>query len=431
MLLASVAFYSVAGLLDMGLVLATVVANYLLSFWVIKDRRGLWVTVIVNLAILVFFKYRHFLMPELAAEVKDFYQGDILIPLGISFYIFQAIAYQADLSAKRTHHIKSFPQFALFILLFAQVIAGPILRANVLAPQVSRAFSGKLPQGRRFWMIGIGLCLLGLVKKVGIADSIAPYVDTIFVLGPGDVFTAWVGAILFSFQIYFDFSGYSDIAVGGGYLLGIRLPLNFRQPYLATNPREFWQRWHITLSTWIRDYIYIPLGGSRSGSAYRQALVVVFTMAVAGLWHGANWTFIAWGACWGLYLAFWRLAGEQLTKLGWVSYLFHLLVVVILWVFFRAINLEQSFTYIAAMFGTQAYGSYVVASSILDSLLISLGLLVLLASQWGEAWITNFKRLVSWRHLDRPMVWGIMIGLIIWLLIYPKSQTNPFIYFRF
>lgn len=431
LLIASVAFYSVAGLLDMGLVLAVVLINYVLSFLVARHRRGLWVVVLANLAILAFFKYRHFFMPELAAEVADFYQGEILIPLGISFYIFQAVAYQADLAAGRTAHIRSLWHFALFILMFAQVIAGPIVRANALEPQVARAFAGRLRGGRRYWSLGLGLCLLGLVKKVGLADSLAPYVDSVFTLGPADTFTAWAGAVLFAFQIYFDFSGYSDIAVGGGYLLGFRLPLNFRQPYLAKDPREFWQRWHITLSTWIRDYLYIPLGGSRVGGIGWQSLVLLLTMGLAGLWHGANWTFVFWGVLWGLYLAVWRLLGTYLQRLGVLSWGLHLIVVMVLWVFFRARDVDESFSYIGVMFGAAGWGEYVLAENVMQMLLVTLGIALLMGSQWFEAWFMEFRRVISWRRLDAPVVWGVMMGLIMWLVMNPKTVTNPFIYFRF
>ncbi|MFC1602614.1 MBOAT family O-acyltransferase [Pseudomonadota bacterium] len=431
LLLASVAFYSVAGLLDMGLVITVVALNYLLSFLVVRDRCWLWVVMLVNLSILIFFKYRHFLIPELAAEVSNFYQGEILIPLGISFYIFQAIAYQVDVAAGRTAHIRSFWHFALFILLFAQVIAGPILRANALEPQVARAFAGRLRGGRRYWSLGLGLCLLGLIKKAGLADSLAPYVDAVFSLGPADSFTAWIGAVLFGFQIYFDFSGYSDIAVGAGYLLGFRLPLNFRQPYLARDPREFWQRWHITLSTWIRDYLYIPLGGGRAGGFWQQSLVVLLTMGLAGLWHGANWTFIFWGLFWGLYLMVWRLLGARLRLPGGFIWILHLIIVTVLWVFFRANNLEQSFDFIGVMFGATGMGNYTVASDFMEKMLIAAGVVLLMCSHWMEAWVMEFRRVVGWRRLDGPVVWGLLVGLILWLVMIPKIQTNPFIYFRF
>jgi alginate O-acetyltransferase complex protein AlgI len=429
LLAASVVFYSFAGPLDMMLVLAMMILNYAISFGVAKDRRWLAVAVIVNLAVLVFFKYRHFLFPGMAEEIRDFYQGEIMIPLGISFYVFQALAYQADLAYGRFPLIRSFWHFALFILFFPHMMAGPIVRASILEPQVARAYTGHLKQ-RRYWALGLGLCVLGLAKKVGIADSLAPHVEAVFMHGPADVFSAWLGAALFAFQIYFDFSGYSDIAVGTGYLLGFRLPINFRQPYLAIDPQGFWQRWHITLSTWIRDYVYIPLGGRRVGGNIQQMAVLLATMGLAGLWHGANWTFVLWGLFWGAYVGAWRLAAPLLEKLGRGRWLLHFTVVIILWVFFRAANVSDAFAFIGGMAGFPQ-GTYRLASTDTGVLLSSLGLALLLVSHVAEAWINDFKRVVRLRRWNGPFSWGLLTSLAFWFVMLPKPLANPFIYFRF
>lgn len=429
LLIGSIAFYSYVGPLDVAVVSVVVLLNYVGSFFVTLGRLWLGIVIAANLGILAFFKYRHFFFPELAQEVKDFYQSEILIPIGISFYIFQAIAYQVDLTRGHAPHIRSFWQFALFKLFFAQLIAGPIVRAKVFAPQVANAFRGRLG-GRRIWSIGIGLFVMGLLKKVGLADSLAPYVDAIFTLGPATTLTAWLGVTLFAFQIYFDFSGYSDMAVGIGYLLGIRLPQNFRQPYLARDPREFWQRWHITLSTWIRDYVYVPLGGSRAGGALRQAAILILTMGLAGLWHGASWSFVLWGVFWGTYIALWRLLRRWIEPMGAWFWVPHIAIVLLLWVLFRSNGIEDAAFYFGAMFG-QPTGEYSLVDSFAAAFWVLLGVAFLMLSQLAEAKFTALYWLVKWRRLDGPVMWGILSGIALWLIIYPNPHANPFIYFRF
>lgn len=430
LLAASIIFYSFAGVMDMTLVIAMVCINYLLSFYVLKGRRWLTLTILTNLAVLAFFKYRHFLLPEASSnQVRDFFNADILIPIGVSFYIFQAIAYQVDLYKGKTQHIRSFWHFSLFILLFPHMMAGPIVRANILEPQVAKAYEGKI-KGRRFWIIGLGLCLLGLVKKVGLADSLSPFVDAVFYQGPSDTYTAWLGAILFSFQIYFDFSGYSDIAVGIAYLMGFKLPMNFRQPYLALNPKDFWQRWHITLSTWIRDYLYIPLGGDRVGGVPRHFMVMVVTMGLAGLWHGANWTFVIWGVIWGIYVWGWRFVAPILNQEKVLSWMIHITVVILLWVMFRAENVDRAISFYKGMLG-MAEGAYSLKGSSMEMFCTLIGVVLLFFSQLAESKIANYGWIKKHRGLDCPLIWGIMVGLIFWIIILPKQIANPFIYFRF
>lgn len=429
LLAASLLFYSVAGIFDVAIAALVVLGNYALSFAVARNRRRwLWPTILTNLAVLAFFKYRGFFFPGLATEVRDFFQGEILIPLGISFYVFQAIAYQVDLARGHAALIRSPANFALFKLFFSQMIAGPIVRANKLAPQVARSFAGGM-RGRKLWVLGLSLCVLGLIKKVVLADSLSPHVDNLFLLGPADVYSAWVGAAAFAFQIYFDFSGYSDIAVGTAYLLGFRLPINFRQPYLASDPSDFWQRWHITLSTWIRDYLYIPLGGNK-GNVLRQFIVLFATMGLAGLWHGANWTFVCWGLLWGAYVGLWRLGKPLLDRLGPFRWFLHIVAVLVLWVFFRARSLSEAITFIGGMFGNPV-GTFAAAASASQAVLITCGLLLLLLSQRGEAWLFRRDTIRHMRRIDHPVIWGVLIAIAFWLVAFPKSLINPFIYFRF
>jgi alginate O-acetyltransferase complex protein AlgI len=288
---ASIIFYIVAGWFDTTLIALLIVANWLLLSYVSTPKLRIILAVIVNVGVLVAVKYRVLLGGDPGDDPTAFV--DMVLPLGISFYTFQLLAYQIDTARDASLRERDPRTFALFIIFFPQLIAGPIVRARQLLPQI-RALSSKRSPRLRLYSYGLLLCALGLSKKILFADSLSPIVDDIFYLGPTSTGEAWTGAWLFTFQIYFDFSGYSDIAIGSAYLLGIRLPRNFQTPYLSTTPREFWRRWHITLSTWIRDYLYIPLGGSK-GLRTQQYAVLVMVMGIAGLWHGANSTFVIWG----------------------------------------------------------------------------------------------------------------------------------------
>ena len=235
LLFASIAFYAVAGLRDSVLAAAVILVNYAFQFAIMRDRRWLYGALVLNIGCLAYFKYRVFL--ETAAGF-DVFSQHLVIPLGISFYIFQLTAFLIDLSRGRAKPFYSLPRFALFKLFFGQLVAGPIMRWRQFGPQIHRLFDGTLPR-RRLLGIALGLCLVGLIKKVVFADALAPFVETIFHNGPADAAAAWLGIFLFSSQVYFDFSGYSDIALGLGYLFGLRLAVNFRQPFAALTPAGF------------------------------------------------------------------------------------------------------------------------------------------------------------------------------------------------
>jgi alginate O-acetyltransferase complex protein AlgI len=264
-----------------------------------------------------------------------------------------------------------------------------------------------------------------MAKKVIMADSLDPVVNDIFFMGPDSFGQAWLGAILFTFQIYFDFSGYSDIAVGAAYLLGFRIPFNFRTPYSSTGPAEFWRRWHITLSTWIRDFVYIPLGGSR-GNQLRVITVLIVTTSIAGLWHGANYTFIAWGTAWGIYILVGRILQKLSIRIGPLQWILHMSAVIVLWVIFRAVNLDEAFNYIAVMVDV---GSGV--GSISTALWIGLGVIGLFGLHWLESHLTTQKMIWKLRKLNTRFNCALLVGLIIGLLLLPSESQIPFIYFRF
>lgn len=420
-LVASTVFYFVAGLQDLALIVGLIVVNYGVSFLVTKHKLSLPLIICANIGTLVFFKYSAFFNGILIAQ--NIYDTEIIIPLGISFYVFQMIAYQVDLVKNRCPQIASFPQFCLFVAFFPQLVAGPIVRAQEMFTQISRLFKGG---GRKNIIVslGLGLCLLGLVKKVILSDSLSPFVDVSFSTLPDNMGAAWEGALLFGFQIYYDFSGYSDIALGLAYLLGIRLPINFRQPYVAINPQEFWKKWHITLSTWIRDYLYIPLGGNRIGGKIGAFIILMSVMCVMGLWHGANVTFVVWGIGWGVAIAMWRYFGGPLKRFPLISWMLTMIVTFTLWVVFRSPDLAFAYEYVQMMF--------FFGANPLDGLSwIWVGFVLLFGFQLFEGRWFNIHGVRYMKKINTYFYQGVLLGSIFLILMLPKASDNPFIYFRF
>jgi alginate O-acetyltransferase complex protein AlgI len=316
LLFASTVFYALWLPAYLLLLVVDLAVNYVLLKLMVRSRRPrafLTLSIGFTLCLLAGFKYAAFaietLAPLLAAgfgiepSVPDFF-----LPLGISFYSFQIIGLAVDTYRHRIAPVESFGRYALFISFFPQLIAGPILRGAEMLPQLATGGSPTAARTRR----GCWLLVIGLVKKVVFADFLlAPFVNDVF-LAPefGSAGFHLITTYSFAFQIYFDFSGYVDMARGSALLMGFEIPTNFLEPYLSRNPAEFWRRWHITLSTWLRDYLYIPLGGNRKGTA-RTYLNLFLTMLLGGLWHGAAWTFLVWGSLHGLLLAAHRLLGGE------------------------------------------------------------------------------------------------------------------------
>jgi len=426
LLAASIAFYAVAGVRDSALAAAVILVNYGFQFLILRDRRWLHAALVANIGCLAYFKYRVFLA---TAAGFDVFGQHLIIPLGISFYIFQLTAFQIDLSRGRAQPLYSLPRFALFKLFFGQLIAGPIMRWRQFGPQINRLFDGTLPR-RRLIGIALGLCLVGLIKKVVFADSLAPVVETVFHSGPANAAAAWLGAFLFSSQIYFDFSGYSDIALGLGYLFGLRLAVNFRQPYAALTPPDFWRRWHITLSYWIRDYLFMPLARLRRSRAWQYAALVI-ALALAGLWHGANLTFIIWGVGWALAILVWHAFGHHLARLGKAQWVLTFGTWLALAPFFRSSSVGGALHYIATMFGGGSAGTASLPDDGAGGALIALGCAGLLVLHWTEGYLHTKRMVLLMRRLDGPLLRALLAGLALWLLLLPKVQENPFIYFRF
>jgi alginate O-acetyltransferase complex protein AlgI len=424
LIVASLVFYAVAGLFDTAVFLGAVTLNWLIQARLSANRWRIAAAVILNIGLIGYFKYRNLLLGD-AGQSGSYI--DTALPLGISFYSLQALAYHVDVVRKISGPARSFREFFLFKAFFPQLIAGPIVRAPQVLPQIQRLFDGR-PRRHRLLAFGFGLIVLGLAKKVLLADSLAPTVDEIFTARPETAYRAWLGAVLFTFQIYFDFSGYSDIAIGSAYLLGIRLPWNFRTPYMSTSPRAFWQRWHISLSTWIRDYLYIPLGGGR-GNPLRAAAVLIGTMALAGLWHGANYTFIVWGAGWGLYILVVR-ALPPVNVPAQLTWLVHMLVVILLWVIFRSPNLGYALGYLETMFSFRG-GLPAAVDDAAPVVQVAAGVAALFALHWAEWRLQHRGVLFALRRIDGPLLRGLFAGLAVLLVLLPTYNVNPFIYFRF
>ena len=364
LLAASYFFYGCWDYRFLSLMLISTVVDYWCSHAIASsevDRRRrmlLTISIITNLSILAFFKYAGFFVDSLVelAATADMTLSprtwQVILPVGISFYTFQTMSYTWDVYRGEMKPLGDFFDFALYVAFFPQLVAGPIERGKRLSPQIANG-------PRTNWSglrSGMWLISKGLFKKAVIADNLAPVVDSVFTSEQPSAGVVMIGVYAFAFQIYGDFSGYTDIARGVGRMLGYELSLNFRLPYLATSPSDFWQRWHISLSSWLRDYLYIPLGGNRGGSllTYRNLML---TMLLGGLWHGAAWTFVIWGLFHGTILILHRLVKDRLslsssfvrrTYLLRVFAMFHLTCLG--WLIFRAENLEQLSTMLVGLF---------------------------------------------------------------------------------
>jgi D-alanyl-lipoteichoic acid acyltransferase DltB (MBOAT superfamily) len=433
LLVASAILYAAAGWRDCAIAAAIIIVNYAFQFPIARDRRWLWPALGVNVGCLAYFKYTVFTAGLAGA---DLFTGPIVIPLGISFHVFQLSAFLIDIARGNAVPFRSLARFALFRLFFAQLVAGPIMRWRQFGPQVDRLFDGKPLRGGRLAGVGLGLCLLGLAKKIGLADQFAPFVEAIFRDGPHDAAAAWLGAWLFAFQIYFDFSGYSDIALGLGLMFGIMLARNFAAPFLATGIGEFWQRWHMTLAQFLRDYVFMPLGETRRVSR-RYRIVQHFaalpaTMTLCGLWHGLGWNFVVWGGLQGIAMIFaatWRRRLPALPAVvTWAATLGFFVTTL---VFFRSANLAAALDYLAVMSGLGESGSARVPADGAGGLWIVAGCLTLLALHWCEAQLLTRRATRLLLRLDGYVLRVVFIGSATLLLLLTKAQQIPFIYFRF
>jgi alginate O-acetyltransferase complex protein AlgI len=394
--------------------------------------RAITMSVVSNLLILGFFKYFNFsvdsyngLMHLLGLshlEWQRFFH--IALPLGISFYTFQSLSYTIDVYRGDAKAMRNFIDFACFVSMFPHLVAGPILKFSYLAEQLE-ARTLTLDKFVR----GIAFFSLGLAKKILLANGCAQIADAAFGAHAVGMRDAWLGAISYAFQIYFDFSGYSDMAIGLGLMLGFVFARNFDSPYRATSITDFWRRWHISLSTWLREYLYIPLGGNRKGKL-RTYVNLMITMLLGGLWHGAAWTFVIWGAIHGGVLALERSRGglwftEKVPAL--VRMVPTFLIVVIAWVFFRASDLPHATAYLASMFGWgQSSGSSALLSGVIyqpySLACVGLGAVVVWCCQDTYEWTQS---------LTLPKTTVCFSLLWVSLVLMATQTYSPFIYFVF
>lgn len=371
---ASLVFYGVWDARFVLLLVASIAFNYGAGYWIgLRHAAGaqrqakltLILAIAANLALLGYFKYANFFIAAIGQVLGKHYPAlDLLLPLGISFFTFTQIAFLVDVHRGITREY-NFIHYLLFVTYFPHLIAGPVLHHKQMMPQFANRETYRIHA--EHIAVGLAIFVLGLAKKVLVADNVAAYASPAFAAaGAGHALTmleSWIGALAYTMQIYFDFSGYSDMALGLSLLFNIRLPINFDSPYKATSIIDFWRRWHISLSTFLRDYLYVPLGGNRHGKT-RRYLNLMATMLLGGLWHGAGWTFIIWGGLHGFYLMLnhgWR---EWKTRRGWndggrlarwCSGTLTFVAVVIAWVFFRAESLPAAHTMLQGMSGLQGF----------------------------------------------------------------------------
>jgi D-alanyl-lipoteichoic acid acyltransferase DltB (MBOAT superfamily) len=374
--------------------------------------------VVLNLLVLGLFKYADFFMGSIDPYWRPW---RLVLPLGISFFVFQKISYLVDLR-RGDRHIYSFLDFCMFVTFFPQLIAGPLVRHNEIIPQFAQA-----PGRPAVWenlSRGFALFLIGLAKKVALADSLALIVDPQFGKAAHGMLNgaeAWAAAGGFTLQLYFDFSGYSDMAIGLALMLGLTLPTNFDAPYRAVSVRDFWRRWHMTLSRFLRDYLYIPLGGNRVGPV-RQVANLAATMLLGGLWHGANWTFVAWGGLHGMGLAFNHLAAQRgwrlPTPLAWVA---TMLFVITGWVLFRAPDFATAGRVLASMAFLHGIGRAVLPNAYVLAIVAAVAVIGPTSQRAALARLA-------------PSPWIALpagAGLVFLLLMIGGRLQNAFIYFQF
>lgn len=459
--ISSLFFYGYWNPAYVGLLLGSIVCNYAFGMWIAKagvqhatarKKQILTFAVAANLALLGYFKYANFFLSSTTGLTgTNFSLGDIILPLGISFFTFTQIAFLVDTYQGKVKEY-NFIHYMLFVTYFPHLIAGPVLHHKDMMPQFAHTATYRINWDH----VATGLLLftLGLCKKVLWADSLAPFATAIFdgaqhgmLTGTlPTIYEAWSGALAYTLQIYFDFSGYTDMALGIALMFNIRLPINFNSPYKSTNIIEFWRRWHITLSTFLRDYLYIPLGGNRHGK-WRRYANLMLTMLLGGLWHGAGWTFVIWGALHGIYLTLNHLWREMVSErfLRWIPNWLGILAggtltfiaVVTAWVVFRAENMSQALVILKAMFCIAArpisFDSVLHGNLLLLTDMSGRDLLRLLVP--GLLWVWLLPNSTRIRFIGSNAILATTQALIVVGMLYVAidqfGSYSPFLYFQF
>ncbi len=433
----------------LSLILFSTVVDYTAALIIHKETNSLrrklllFISIAVNLGFLGFFKYYQFFIDNFIAVFKLFGHRfeagslSIILPVGISFYTFQTLSYTIDVYRRKLEPTRDFISFSAFVSFFPQLVAGPIERATNLLPQFYSKRSFDFTKA----VDGMRQILWGLFKKMVIADNCAGFANDIFNNSyDANGSTLLLGAVFFAFQIYGDFSGYSDIAIGTSRLFGFELMRNFNYPYFSRDIAEFWRRWHISLSTWFRDYLYIPLGGSR-GNKFSQIRNTMIIFIVSGFWHGANWTFIAWGALNALYFLPSLLSGKNRSNLDTVAngrtlpnlqellaMLSTFSLTVLAWIFFRASDLTHAFDYLSGIFSSTLFSSPQITEKT-QAIATAVFILFLLIMEWRgretQYALANFQS--TFNRWQRHVFYYLIILLIFWY----GGKEQEFIYFQF
>jgi alginate O-acetyltransferase complex protein AlgI len=445
LLFSSLIFYTWGGGALVTLLIISTVVDYAMG-WVAaggvksgnrkRIRIGVTGSVLVNVALLGYFKYANFIVEQFNALGQRFgfeqiAWTSVVLPIGISFFTFQSMSYTIDVARGRVQHLRNPFDFALYVTLFPQLVAGPIVRFHEISGQLKqRTMSLERFAG------GAARFAHGLAKKVLIADAVAPIADAAFAADAGGLAAgaAWLGVAAYTIQIYFDFSGYSDMAIGLGSMLGFTFPENFRRPYSAVSVTDFWRRWHITLSNWFRDYVYIPLGGSRQGSGRTMAnLWIVFVLV--GFWHGANWTFVLWGVYHGGLLVLERLTGQRPVGEGASRQVLRralvLLAVMVGWVLFRSPSAVAAWDYLGSMFTAGGITPEAITAAIDTRAVLALGIGV--ASVFLPGNLVGGLLVTNWQGLRGAAVRvaEVAVAFPYSLIVVASGSFSPFLYYQF
>ncbi|MBN1338346.1 MAG: MBOAT family protein [Bacteroidales bacterium] len=441
-LAASLLFYAWGAPGFIFIVLASIMADFYLVGWMNKKTGGikrllLALSVAINVGLLLYFKYANFFIENINILMEDWGFAQvtwtrIALPIGISFFTFQKLTYSVDVYRKVYHPLRKVTDYALYILMFPQLIAGPIVRFNEIAGQIEDRRANENNNNR---LTGFFRFALGLAKKVLIANTLGEQADLVFGSDPAGLssYTAWIGVIAYAFQIYFDFSGYSDMAIGLGRMAGFDFPENFNNPYISGSITEFWRRWHITLGRWMKDYLYIPLGGNRvSATRIYFNLWVVFL--ISGLWHGAAWNFVIWGAYHGFFLVAERLFLLKLYKKAGrlISTVWVFFLTLMGWVLFRADNLDHALSFAGSLFSSGGQAGQLYFEGKFYAVLI----IGAFFSFWGFSRLIEKKQ--QWllaknrgQGMLSLMTFTALVLFVVCLAYVSSSGFNPFIYFRF
>jgi len=438
LLLASYIFYGWWNPVFVLLILASSLQGWYLGILIDRSRDEkkkslyLFISLTISLGMLAYYKYADFIVQNVftAIGLEWHYQLDITLPVGISFFTFQTMSYGIDLKRGKISVCKSLPQFMLFVAFFPQLVAGPIVRASEFLPQLLK----RIDINRENIILGIQIFIGGAIQKVLFADNLSKFVDPIF--ADPELFsssTLWLGIIAYSVQIFCDFSGYSLMAIGIAKTLGFSLPKNFDMPYVARSITEFWRRWHITLSFWLRDYLYIPLGGNRKGTV-RTYVNLMITMVLGGLWHGASWNFVIWGVLHGSALAIhklwmavtghWNDGIRQHLVYRVTAWSVTLLFLLLTWIPFRSPDFSQTTLYLKGLLGNDSGVEWINPTVVI--------ILVMVAC-WHMLYIFRIPHYVKFPVLNVNTVYSQIVigGSLLALAMFAPINTSPFIYFQF